>query len=232
MKDWFKLNRSIFNNKWWLAEPFTKSQSWIDLIGHANYEDGILFIRNNEIKVKRGQIAWGERYMAKRWRWSRGKVRRFINELIYEQQIVPQKNSIISLYSIVNYEKYQGSKNETVPPTVPQTVPQTVPLLKKNIKKNINNNTKGEELAKQYLEKWNEVFKSKFKRVKEITPLLNDWLKDYTMDEVFTAIEKMRGDDYWGNKGFEPTTLIRKKDQKGNPVDRIGRMISKSSFRI
>lgn len=46
--------------------------------------------------------------MAKRWKWSRGKVRRFLNDLETEQMIVQQTGQHTTLVSICNYDKYQG----------------------------------------------------------------------------------------------------------------------------
>ena len=140
MNNYFLLNRSIFENELWLSEPFDKNRAWIDMIGNANYEDGVLFVRGNEVKVKRGELAWSERFMAIRWKWSRDKVRGYMTYLSNRGQIIPQKNNIISLIKIVNYDKYQ-----TTDPTTEK--PQTLPILNTNKRRinkediNININT-------------------------------------------------------------------------------------------
>ncbi len=113
-----------------IKEPFTRGQAWVDLLLNANHKDGGFHLRGNYVAVKRGQIAWSERFMAERWQWNREKVRNFLRWLEENHQIltnvpkavpqtVPQKRQIISLIIIKNYTEYQ----ETRPQTVPQTVP-------------------------------------------------------------------------------------------------------------
>jgi hypothetical protein len=51
MNNYFMLNRSIFDNELWLSEPFDKNRAWIDMIGNANYKDGVIFVRGNEVKI-------------------------------------------------------------------------------------------------------------------------------------------------------------------------------------
>jgi len=109
---WVKLHRQIAENKLWLAEPFTKAQAWIDLILLANHKDGEFLCRGIWVKVKRGQVGWSEVKLAERWRWSRGKLRRFLGELKTEQQIGQQNGNVTSLITITNYEQYQRTEQQ------------------------------------------------------------------------------------------------------------------------
>lgn len=112
---WIKLHRQIQENDLWLMEPFTKGQAWVDLIILANHKDQSFDVRGNVVNVKRGQVARSEETLAKRWRWSRGKVRRFISMLETRQQIEQQKSHILSVISILNYDNFQ--KNDTTDST-------------------------------------------------------------------------------------------------------------------
>ncbi len=145
----FAISRKLFENPIWYMEPFTKGQAWVDLFGNANYSDSQFQIRGNIVTIKRGQIGWSERTLAKRWKWSRGKVRRFLDWLEKEEMIVQQKNTLTTVISIVKYEDYQFqnkkngpqtdhhmntektvfSKKEPnlIPPTVPQNIPKIEP---------------------------------------------------------------------------------------------------------
>ena len=105
---WISIHRKIFDNPYWLSEPFTRGQAWIDLLLLANHTKGFFRLRNGKkINVKRGQCAWSEEALAERWRWSRGKIKRFKNELENEQQIVQEKSMNLGLITIINYNKYQ-----------------------------------------------------------------------------------------------------------------------------
>lgn len=118
---WISLHRKIQNHPDYFSEPFTRIMAWIDIILICNHKPATIYIRGNKVEIKRGQFAWGERSLATRWKWSRGKIRRFLKDLENTQQIVPQKNNILSLYSVINYEQYQ--QNETTDSTTerPQT---------------------------------------------------------------------------------------------------------------
>lgn len=114
---WIKLYRCIQDNPFWRDEPFTRGQAWIDLLLIANHQDGIIRRRGIKVFVKRGEVAWSYRALADRWRWSIGKVQRFVNELKGDEQIHfrtdTEKVSVTTLIVITNFEKYQSCDTET-----------------------------------------------------------------------------------------------------------------------
>lgn len=140
-RGYIKLWRKIDESQHYHSEPFDKIHAWIDLLIMANHKDRIVNIRGIMVQVKRGQILAGEEFLAERWHWSRGKVRRYIQFLSKTvQQIEHQKSNICSMVSIVNYDLYQdnGTPNRTADGTTDgqQTVQQTdTPKNDKNVKK-------------------------------------------------------------------------------------------------
>lgn len=110
-----KLYRSSMNDPLYLKEPFTKWQAWCDLILLAYFAPSEFFVRGIKVKAKRGCVYKGVLELAGRWKWSRGKVERFISYLETDKRISVQKSNVISCISITNYEKYQQneSANET-----------------------------------------------------------------------------------------------------------------------
>lgn len=125
---WIKLHRSVFDNDLWMSEPFTKGQAWIDLIGNANHRPGVVWVRGVDISVDRGQIAWSELTMAKRWKWSRDKVRRYLRMLKTRHMIIQQKNNYTSITTICNYELYQsGDTPDETPNNTPDETPGNTP---------------------------------------------------------------------------------------------------------
>jgi hypothetical protein len=88
MIGWYKIYRQLLEGEMWLKEPFTRGQAWVDLIGLANHEDGYIRVRGNRLPVLRGQVGWSLERLAERWKWSRGKVSRFFQELELDEQIV------------------------------------------------------------------------------------------------------------------------------------------------
>ena len=113
---WIRLHRKIMDDPLYFAEPFTKMQAWIDLLLLANFADRVTFIRGNRVTIKRGQVAYSREWFSGRWRWSRGKIDRFLDMLERENMIGRQKSAVITCISIVNYDAYQdnGSTDRSV----------------------------------------------------------------------------------------------------------------------
>lgn len=140
MAGWIKIHRKITENPLYFSEEFTRLQAWIDLLLIANYNVSFIYVRGNKVEIKRGQIAKSQDALAERWKWSRGKVLRFLSELQKEGQIVQQKSNVINLISIVNYEYYQevSTAENTTDDTAdsiadePQAVQQTVRVIKED----------------------------------------------------------------------------------------------------
>jgi hypothetical protein len=94
----------------WRCEPFTRGQAWVDLLLLANFEHSFFFKRGVKIEVDRGQVARSEVELADRWKWSRTKLRKFLNDLEKEQQIEQHKSNVSQLLTIVNYDSYQEKR--------------------------------------------------------------------------------------------------------------------------
>ena len=144
---WIKLHRKIFDNPMYFSEPFTRMQAWIDLLLLANHSGQYFYIRGNRIDVKRGEVAHSMQSLAQRWKWSRGKVLRYISQLENSQMIVQQKSPVITKLSICNYNAYQsdGTTDGTTDSTTDgqQTVQQTD--TNKNDKNDKNDNNEKSE---------------------------------------------------------------------------------------
>lgn len=125
-KGWIRLHRCSFENHLYFSEPFTKWQAWVDMLLLANHDDGVITKRGIKIVVERGQIGYSEVSLAKRWMWSRDKVRRFLKYLEFGdedntaknensiQQIRQQKTNTTTLITILNYSKYQDAIQQTI----------------------------------------------------------------------------------------------------------------------
>lgn len=109
-RGYIKVYRKCTDNPLYFAEPFTKWQAWIDLLVLANYKERYIAVRGIPILVKRGQVLVGENFLAERWKWSRGKVRRFLEFLEKKvHQIEQQKNNVTTVITIINYHEYQSN---------------------------------------------------------------------------------------------------------------------------
>lgn len=174
----------MFDNKLWLAEPFTKAQAWIDLFANANHEEGSFWVRGNEVVIKRGQIGWSEVTMTRRWRWSRDKVRRFLAHLEHESNIRQQKTPITSIITIVNYDKYQDTIQQK------DSRQDSRQDTNKNDKKNKNekNKTNTSDVPSQEVVELIESFK-------EVNPMYSKWFANKTQRDACERLIKINGLD-------------------------------------
>ena len=101
---WVKVWRKLIDNPLWLEEPFTRGQAWVDLILMAKRQDS----------DEPGAVCCSVLYLANRWKWSHGKVRRFLERLKSGGMIIVHKNghrngqSNGKLLTVVKYGSYQN----------------------------------------------------------------------------------------------------------------------------
>lgn len=109
--NYFVVDRGLLHSDRWLTEPFTRGQAWVDLFGLANHTDGFIRVRGIKIPIKRGQLGWSQIHLAERWKWSRGKVRRYLEELENDGDIsietVQQNSKATSIITVQKYDNWQ-----------------------------------------------------------------------------------------------------------------------------
>lgn len=127
----------------YFAEPFTRMGAWIDMLLMARHKAGYVRVRGVSLKIERGQLAVSQAGLSERWKWSRGKVLRFLHELEQQKQIrIEQQNGkLISCISILNFDKYQsdGTTNGTIDDTADDTAGETTNGTSKKHQMDTNN---------------------------------------------------------------------------------------------
>lgn len=111
MKSGFiKLFRQITKHWLWFADPFDRAHAWIDLLLMANWETGMNCINGITFEQQRGEIVVSIGYLAKRWRWSKGKVKRFLDALAGDGMIHTDGRAYGTSITIENYTFFQGGR--------------------------------------------------------------------------------------------------------------------------
>lgn len=145
MSGWIKIHRQLMENPLYHSEPFNRTHAWIDLLLLANHKENFFYKRGIRVDVGCGQVGHDVDTLAKRWKWSRGKVERFLNQLENDNMIARQKNNVTTLISISKYADYQeDDKANSKPNSKPnghQTVNQTDTNKNEENYKNEKNNT-------------------------------------------------------------------------------------------
>lgn len=101
-----KLPRSTVDDPMFISEPFTKWQAWCDLILTASQESGNVDVRGTIRHVERGSMWRSMLELSARWRWSRGKVERFLSSLVKDGFISLSSDNVSSHISIIGYERF------------------------------------------------------------------------------------------------------------------------------
>lgn len=143
-KGWVKIDRGLLDHELWsAADPFDIRSAWIDLILMANHKDAKIF---GGAAVKRGDVNRSIMFLAERWRWSRGKVRRFLSKLVREQMVTVNSTTNGTTITLINYDKYQISRPTNEPSNGHQTDRQRTAdgHIQEYIKNDKNGNTEEE----------------------------------------------------------------------------------------
>lgn len=102
----FAVDRGVFDHPIFKPEPFTEREAWIWLVGAAAWKEKRVRVGGAIIKLERGQLAFATRFMAKRWRWSEARVRRFLNRLKIDAMVSIRTTHETTHITICNYDKY------------------------------------------------------------------------------------------------------------------------------
>ena len=115
------LVRSLSDHPLWRKDPFTYGQAWVDLLLLANDQDNRALVGQVFVDVPRGSLAWSERGLASRWKWTRTKVNRFLSLLKSDGMIDRVMDGNTTTIRIENYPVYNpllGSDGTTFEPPV------------------------------------------------------------------------------------------------------------------
>jgi len=161
MIGYVKIFRELCNHPIWVQEKFTRGQAWVDLILLAQHKEGYVRKRGIRIDLKPGQLAWSLKSLADKWRWSIGKVKRFLIELQTDGQIELQNTNVSTTITLLNYDKWQlknGGENDitTVQNEIPKRSQNTSQTDSKQTPyKNGKNDKNGEVDLEYYRQKFN-----------------------------------------------------------------------------
>ena len=105
MKGWIKIHREIQDHWLWNERrEYSRAEAWIDILLTVNHAEGKVMIKNHLYTVKRGQSVNSLETWAKRWNWTRGRVKRFL-ELLKGVSDPETKSKIIGEEFIRVFEK-------------------------------------------------------------------------------------------------------------------------------
>lgn len=218
MEGWIKIHRKIIDNPLWFSEKFTRGQAWIDLILLANHADSYFFKRGVKINVSRGQLSRSSVELGHRWKWSRSKVNKFLNDLEKEQQIKQQKSNVNLIVTIINYDLYQQKEQQI---EQQKDSKKTAKRQQKDTYKNDKNvgNEKEEEnnnsdLFNQFVLIFNSITNRDYKGDKRSKSQFNQRIKEkFSLLEFEIAIKNASNDNYLTENNYLTPEYITRSDK-------------------
>lgn len=95
--------------------PFDMRSAWVDLLLLAYSHDDMRVVRGQPVIVKRGEVPYSQMWLADRWGWSRGKVRRFLSTLEQDEKIKMTSTKRGTTVLIKNYAFWQDFRTSNEP---------------------------------------------------------------------------------------------------------------------
>lgn len=111
---YIKIPRELFESPEFGGEKFSRREAFIDLLQMAAIKPTIVYIPGGKVQAERGQIVASRGFLAARWGWDKGKVRRFLDE-ICKQGRCTQENGRITVLTITDYDSYNDEWREPKP---------------------------------------------------------------------------------------------------------------------
>ena len=105
---WICLYRQLQDCFLWLSEePFDVRSAWIDLLLCCNHHDKKIMFDGKPTIIGRGQYMTSIRKLAEKWKWSKDRVKRFLDVLENENMIHRDSDNRRTVLTIVNYRVFQ-----------------------------------------------------------------------------------------------------------------------------
>lgn len=128
MSGYVAISRELFDHPFFAPDAYSEREAWTWMIAAAVWRPTKVRVGRKIFNLKRGQLVFAERFLAKKWGWTKSKVRRFLQRLSRNNdESGPMVNLSAdreaTLITICNYDKYQSSRTAGEPQNEPQSGP-------------------------------------------------------------------------------------------------------------
>ena len=115
---WIELWRRLRDHRFWptyTKRKFTKLEAWLDLLFDASYKAHRTTFRGRTYSLKEGELVFSQRERAARWKWSRGGLRDFLNELYLNGEAIHKEARGITRLRVCKLAGYVSWKPGSQP---------------------------------------------------------------------------------------------------------------------
>ena len=104
------LRRKFFGHWLWDQERvYNQPESFLDLLQLAAFAPTKRVVQGKLISLNVGELVASERFLEIRWKWSRTKVRHFLELLESDSMLSQRKDQGQTVWKLCNYNKYMAS---------------------------------------------------------------------------------------------------------------------------
>lgn len=172
MEGWISLYRKLLNASWFGKSEYV--HLWIYLLLKANHEDKEIYVGNEKVLVKRGQLLTSRSKLSEVVHVNENKIYRALKCFENEHQIEQVKTKKYTVISIVNYDVYQKREQDNEQQMNSKRTTDEQPMNTNNNDNNVNNNiynnilcNDDEILKAEMLKKVNNFFEERRKKLNE-----------------------------------------------------------------
>lgn len=195
-----EIYRSLQDHWLWNHDIFTSGQAWIDLLLSAEYDDNKVEWKGKFIAAARGELITSQLKLARRWKWDRSRVNRFLKKLVGEKMIsIYTDNDRTSGHTKIKILNYPPPRNEHSNRT---QQPNTLQISSSN---NTENQCSQELLLKnpeEFTIDLPELARSNWNKIaskSEFLPVYNRNISDQFADMILKC---------WKDTGLKPSEFI------------------------
>jgi hypothetical protein len=117
----FAVDRGIFDHPIFAPEPYTEREAWLWMLSAAVWADKRVRVGRAFVDLKRGQLAFALRFVAKKFQWTDSRVRRFLKRLESDAMVTVSATREATQVTICNYDKYAFGRRVSEASTDAQT---------------------------------------------------------------------------------------------------------------
>ena len=220
MEGYIKIYRKIFDSNLRPRGRFSRFEAWVYLLCKAN---GIKK-RWIGIDVERGSFATSQLELSKEFKWATGTINLFFSYLKAENRIETKTTNKYTIVTIKNYDIYNPppNRNENKNENNMKTTRKQHETTNKDNKDNKDNIHMSK--ARELITKYNFLYGKNLISFQSITKNLEFWLGEgYRLEDMYKALEMARFHPFYKSK-ITPEMLLRRKNTRGEDVDRIGEL--------
>ena len=206
---WIKVHRQIQSH--WLytdKREFSYFEAWIDILLTVNHADAKTMIQGTLYEVKRGQSINSLDTWAKRWKWSKSKVRRFLKTLENDSMIETKSETITTRLTVCNYDSYQDERNaDETRMKRKRNADETHVTPNKNDNNSNNVNNDLEKNFDKLIKRINSTFGKQYRTLNDnLKTKYKKLLVNYTWEDVIHSINAVKLDKFHIDSGYKYAT--------------------------